>query len=360
MMQQAGLFGLSEHLERLSMHGDPLEVLEATVDFEHFRGWLVEGLGYGDGSKGGRPPFDPVSMFKALILQAQHNLSDARMEFMIRDRLSWMRFLGFDLGAPTPDENTIRHYRNRLTETGTLKRLMKAFDWQLKKKGYIPMAGQIVAASLVSAPKQRNTDAEKAAIRAGKSAAEIWPDEPNKAAQKDTNARWTLKIGGKVRYRPDGTPLPMIAVPVFGYKSHISIDRRFGFIRESAVTAASAADGRQLNRLVSPENTGSEVWADSAYRSRRNEKWLAGRMLTSRIHRRKPAGKPMPRHVARANARKSSIRAAVEHVFAHQKNRFGLFIRTIGLARAEAKLTLANIAYNFDRPIFHERRPAMG
>ena len=83
-------------------------------------------------------------------------------------------------------------------------------------------------------------------------------------------------------------------------------------------------------------------------------------MFTSRIHRRKPAGKPMPRHMARANAKKSAIRAAVEHVFAHQKTRYGLFIRTIGLARAEAKLTLANIAYNFDRLIFHERRRAMG
>ncbi|GBR30093.1 hypothetical protein AA0473_2183 [Acetobacter orleanensis NRIC 0473] len=82
---------------------------------------------------------------------------------------------------------------------------MKAFDWQLQKKGYIPMSRQ--------------------------SARDIWPDEPNKAAQKDTNARWTLKVGGKVRYRADGTPLPMIALPVFGYKSHISIDRRFGFIR---------------------------------------------------------------------------------------------------------------------------------
>ncbi|MEM8821886.1 MAG: transposase [Pseudomonadota bacterium] len=118
----------------MSKDGDPLEVLEAAVNFEHFRPWLVEGLGYGDGSKGGRPPFDPVSMFKALILQAQHNLSDARMEFMIRNRLSWMRFLGFDLGAPTPDENTIRHFRKRLTETGTLKRVMKAFDWQLKSE----------------------------------------------------------------------------------------------------------------------------------------------------------------------------------------------------------------------------------
>jgi len=357
-MDQRSLFGLSEHLATLSKGGDPLEVLDATVDFEHFRGWLVEGLGYGDGSRGGRPPFDPVSMFKALILQAQHNLSDARMEFMIRDRLSWMRFLGFDLGGPTPDENTIRLFRDKLTASGALKRVMKAFDWQLQKKGYVPMAGQIVDASLVPAPKQRNTDGEKAAIKAGKSASEIWPDEPNKAAQKDTNARWTLKIGGKVRYRPDGTPLPMIAVPVFGYKSHISIDRKFGFIRESAVTAASAADGRMLKRLVTTGNTSGEVWADSAYRSRKNEKWLAGKMLTSRIHRRKPAGKPMPQATARANARKSSIRAAVEHVFAHQKNRFGLFIRTIGIARAEAKLTLANLAYNMDRLIFHERRAA--
>ena len=72
-MEQRSLFGLSEHLERLSKIGDPLEVLEAAVDFEYFRGWLVEGLGYGDGAKDGRPPFDPVSMFKALILQAQHN-----------------------------------------------------------------------------------------------------------------------------------------------------------------------------------------------------------------------------------------------------------------------------------------------
>jgi transposase, IS5 family len=359
-MNPNSLFGLTEHLEKLSKDGDPLEVLDATVDFEYFRGWLVEGLGYGNGSRGGRPPFDPVSMFKALILQAQHNLSDAKMEFMIRDRLSWMRFLGFELGGPTPDENTIRHFRNRLTETGTLKRVMKAFDWQLQKKGYIPMSGQIVDASLVPAPKQRNTESEKAAVKLGKSAHEIWPNEPNKAVQKDTDARWTLKIGGKVRYRPDGTPLPMIAIPTFGYKSHIVIDRRYGFIRGSAVTSAAHGDGKMLREVVQPDNTGSDIWADTAYRSKYNEKWLAKQMLTSHIHRRKPKGKPMPKATARANAKKSSIRARVEHVFAHQKNRFGLFIRTIGLARAQAKLMLANLAYNFDRLIFHERRKATG
>ena len=367
-MKQRGLFSLSEHLERISEDGDPLEVLAETVDFEYFRGWLVDGLGYGDGAKGGRPPFDPVSMFKVLILQAQHNLRDKRMEYMIRDRLSWLRFLDFDLGGPTPDENTIRLFRNKLTEAGTLKRVMKAFDWQLHKKGYIPrhgpmsgpMSGQLVDASLVPAPKQCNTAPEREAIKAGKSATEIWPDKPNKAMQKDVDARWTLKVGGKIRHRPDGTPLPQIATPTFGYKSHISIDRRYGFIRGQTVTSAAAPDGRQLKQLVTTENTSGEVWADSAYRSQSNEKWLAEKIFVSRIHRKKPKGKPMPRATARANAKKSSIRARVEHVFAHQKNRFGLFIRTIGLKRAEAKRTLANIAYNMDRLVFHERSAATG
>ena len=95
------------------------------------------------------------------------------MECMIRDRLSWLRFLGLSLGDGSPDENTIR---NRLTETGTLKRVMKAFDWQLQKKGYIPMSGQIVDASLVPTPKQRNTEGEREAIKSGESAMEIWPN----------------------------------------------------------------------------------------------------------------------------------------------------------------------------------------
>lgn len=78
-------------------------------------------------------------------------------------------------------------------------------------------------------------------------------------------------------------------------------------------------------------------------------------MLKSRIHRRKPKGKAMPRHMARANAAKSVDRGRVEHVFVYQKNRYGLFIRNIDTARAQAKLTLTNLAYNFDRLIFHER-----
>ncbi|WP_337848243.1 transposase [Sphingomonas sp.] len=105
-------------MKRLSADGDPLEVLARVVDFEAFRQTLMTALAYSDGAKGGRPPYDPVVMLKVLVLAAQNNVSDARMEWLIRDRLSWLRFLGFDLGAPTPDANTIRMFRERLKLAG--------------------------------------------------------------------------------------------------------------------------------------------------------------------------------------------------------------------------------------------------
>jgi transposase len=111
-------------------------------------------LAYGDGSKGGRPPYDPVAMLKVLVLAAQNDVGDARMEYLIRDRLSWLRFLGFDLGAPTPDANTIRLFREKLTEAGALDALFTDFDRQLKERGYLAMGEQIVDATLLAAPKQ--------------------------------------------------------------------------------------------------------------------------------------------------------------------------------------------------------------
>lgn len=346
-------------MKRLSADGDPLEVLARVVDFEVFRPTLVAALAYADGTKGGRPPYDPVVMLKVLVLAAQNNVSDARMEWLIRDRLSWLRFLGFDLGAATPDANTIRTFRERLTNAGALETLFADFDRQLKAQGYLPMGGQIVDATLVAAPKQRNNEAEKAAVKEGKSAAEIWPNEPAKARQKDTDARWTLKFA-KARPTADGRPQPDIAIPSFGYKSSISICRAFGFIRKGKVTDGARYDGRMLRDVVTDDNTASDVWADTAYRSQSNERWLKSRGRVSRIHRRKPKGRPMPDNVRRGNATKSKVRARVEHVFAHQKAVMGLFVRTVGLARAEAKITLTNLAFNMHRLVFHETRATTG
>ena len=100
------------------------------------------------------------------------------------------------------------------------------------------------------------------------------------------------------------------------------------------------------------------MWADTAYRSKANEAHLSGNGFVSRIHRKKPPGKPMPRNVARANGRRSKIRAAVEHVFARQKGPMALMVRTIGLARATVKIGLANLVYNMNRAVWLDRSRA--
>ena len=349
MPKQPGFWSVEDRLRELSEQGDPLEKLTEIVDFELFRPVLAEALGPDSRPRGGRPRFDAVLKLKMLFLQAQHGLSLEKTEHLVRDRLSWMRFCGLSLADPVPDANTLWDFREALIKAGALDGLFERLDRAIRDAGYLPMSGQIVDASLVAAPRQRNTEDEKAAIRAGKTAAEIWADKPAKAAQKDTDARWTLKTA-KGRPKPDGTARRDIAIPAFGYKSHISIDRQHGFIRRHKVTDAAAHDGARLREgLVDPTNTASSVWADTAYRSQANEAFLEARGKVSRIHRKKPRGKPLPRHTARANAKKSAVRARVEHVFAEQKDRMGLFIRTIGIRRAEAAIIMANIAYNLGR-----------
>ncbi len=110
-MKQARLFGLLDHLKRLSPGADPLEELSRIVDFEGSRPILDNALAHSDGSKGCRPLYDCVAMFKIVVLAAPNNEADTLLEYLIRDRLSWLHFLGFDLGAATPDANTIRLYR---------------------------------------------------------------------------------------------------------------------------------------------------------------------------------------------------------------------------------------------------------
>ena len=122
-----------------------------------------------------------------------------------------------------PDANTLWDFREALIAAGVLDTLFARLDRAITEAGYLPMSGQIVDATLVAAPRQRLTDGEKAAIKKGRSAGEIWPEKPAKARQKDTEARWTKKHG-KSHY---------------GYKNHVGIDRKYKFIRRYQVTEAA-------------------------------------------------------------------------------------------------------------------------
>jgi len=215
-----------------------------------------------------------------------------------------MRFLGLGLAADAvPDANTIWTFREALKRANAVDALFQHFDAALRDAGFLAMSGQIVDAAIVAAPKQRNTSAEKQAIKEGR-IPEAWKDKPAKLAQKDRDARWTIKYT-KAKPGEDDAPKVDLAIPAFGYKNHVSIDRAHGLIRKWAATHAAAHDGARLEEVLDRSNTANEVYADTPYRSAKNEEMLSRRGFVSRIHRKKPKGKPMPERMRLANAQKS-------------------------------------------------------
>ena len=348
-MGQPGLFDLEHRYQRLSETGDPLFKLAALIDFEVFRTLLTAALPWSDGAKGGRPAYDPMLMFKILVLQTLYTLSDDATEFQIRVRLSFMRFLRLGLEDRVPDAKTIWLFREQLTRAGAITTLFAEFDTWLKRQGFLAMSGQIIDASIIAAPRQRNTEDEKTALKEGR-IPQDWAARPTKLAQKDRDARWTLKRAKARKAGPDGQKAKVeIAIPVFGYKNHISIDRAHGFVRRFTVTNAAAHDGARLSAVLDKTNTASAVWADTAYRSAANEAHLERNGFRSRIHFRRRPGADLTAAQKSANRARSRVRSAVETVFAAEKHVFGLFIRTIGIAHATTKIGLANLTYNVRR-----------
>lgn len=330
---QLGFFDLTVRYEGLSQKGDPLEHLAGQVPWEAFRPTLLKGLRRSKRRKGGRPPFDAVLMFKILVLQALYNLSDDQTEYQIRDRLSFMRFLGLDLHHRIPDAKTIWLFRETLAQAGIVETLFAQFETYLAEQGFQPRGGQIIDATLIPVPKQRNTREENAAIKAGTRPAG-WAEQPHKQRQKDTEARWTVKHGGNH----------------YGYKNHINVDKAHKLIRRYDVTDAAVHDSQVLATLVTLENTARDVWADSAYRSTETEATLKAQQLRSQIQQKGYRHKPLTTRQRQGNRRRAQVRARVEHVFGHQVMAMGgKLIRTIGVIRARAKIGLKNLSYNFQR-----------
>ena len=355
MAGQGGFFDVDERLAALSRAGDPLERLASVVDFEVFRDELDRALMRSDRAKGGRPPYAAVLMFRLLVLQTLYTLSDEQAEYQVRDRLSFMRFVGLGLGDPVPDAKTLWPFREQLTNAGAIEALFGRFDRRLRDAGYLAMGGQIVDATVVEARRPRLKGEEKATVKSG-GTPEGWSKA--KAAQIDKDGRWTLKRGRKRPPQGDARVATELVVPCFGYKNHVTIDRRHGFVRRYTVTHAAAHDGAQLAAVLDPDNTASGVWADTAYRSKDNLAMLTRRGLVERLQRSKPRGRPMAPNVRRGNAKRAKVRVHVEHVFAVQKRRLGLVIRTVGKARAAAKVGLANLVTNMLRLAWFETRPA--
>jgi transposase, IS5 family len=335
---QLGFLDIDTRHAKLSEYGDPLERLNQVINWEIFRPVLAKIDAKKRKSNAGRKPTDRILMFKLLILQRMNGLADERLEFQVADRLSFMRFLGLDLGASVPDARTVWAFREELKEHDLVDELFATFNQALMREGIELKSGQIIDATFIPVPIQRNTKEENASIKAGNTPQE-WRQQntkaTNKLAHKDVNARWTKKGG----------------VSHYGYKNHANVDQKTKIITQWTSTDASVHDSQAFEKILrSPQEGGVDVSADSAYRSDETQELLSKGGYNSRIHERAYRGAPLTDAQKASNKEKSKIRARVEHVFGHMQTSFGgMLIRSIGELRAKVNIGLMNLTYNLSR-----------
>lgn len=340
MLNQPGFFNISERARQLTTLGDPLVALNARIDWEAFRTDLNRIHEKVRKSTGGAKSIDVVLMFKILVLQQLNNLSDDGIEYQIRDRISYMRFLNLQFEDRIPDAKTIWLFRERLKAHALVAVLFARFHEQLAAHGYVAKAGQMIDATFIEVPRQRNTREENATLKTGEVPGEWQADTRaahNKLRQKDVDARWTKK-NNETHY---------------GYKNHINADAKDKLIQDYAVTDAAVHDSNVFEELLDHEldehSKKRDIYADSAYRSQEKEGLLLSENIGSQIHEKGVRGTPLTETQKESNRIKSKTRARVEHVFGSQAQMGGHIVRTIGALRAAVKIGLMNLVYNMRR-----------
>ncbi len=324
------LFAREERDAKRQTLNDPLPLLDRHIDFTAIAAAVDAKLALGTSGRGGRPPYPTVLMVKLLLLQQLYNLSDDALEYQVLDRTSFQRFLGLEHSRKVPDAKTIWVWRERLKAQDLIGDISAAVSGQLQRSGFIARGGQIIDASIVNAPIQRNRRDENEAIKQER-VPEDW--SPAKRAQKDVEARWTKKHGKSF----------------YGYKLHANTDRRWGFIRQHEVTAAHVHDSRHFETILDPCNTSRVIRADSAYADRTRESALKQQGYRVDIQHKGHAGKALSQAQQRRNHRIAKDRAFGEHPFARLAQQGGKCLRTIGLARAQVVIGLKVASHNLMR-----------
>lgn len=329
-MHQPGFFDLTKRMHKIDANGDPLTKINQVVDWEIFRPAIEQARQKPRKSAAGPKGYDVILLFKILVLQSLYNLSDDATEYQILDRHSFCRFLGLHIGSRVPDATTIWRFREDLVSASVLDELFGRFEVHLQECGFTALKGQIVDASIVKVPVQRNSRDENNQIKQGETPVD-WSE--NKRRRKDVNARWTKKNGKSF----------------LGYKNHVAVDVNHKLIRGWKVTDASVHDSNVFEDILA-DNTSRDVWADSAYYSEKHLESLKASGYREHIHRRGNRHRKLTVREQESNRSKSKVRARVEHVFGTQTQKAGnLIVRTVGLARATLKIGLRNLVYNMDR-----------
>ena len=329
------MFASVHNREKIDQLGDPLHDIETHIDFSALAAEVDVVAPRPVSTQGGSPPYPTETMVRILVLKRLYNLSDEQMEYQLLDRMGYQRFCGLEDTMNIPDRTTIWTFEQRIGETGA-KALFDGVSAQLLKKGFIVRGGQIVDASLVSAPKQHNSRKENKLLKQ-KAIPSDW--KPAKRRQKDSNASWTKKHG-KNHY---------------GYKLSINVDKKYKVIRKVETDTASRHDSRHFNDVFDTENTSKDVHADRGYPSKEREAWLKEKGYRNQIQRKETSNKPLSECQQRRNHRIANTRARVEHVFGAIEQMGGKAVRTIGQSRANFAMTMMATCYNLKRLVYFQK-----
>lgn len=272
----------------------------------------------------GRPPFAPLTMFRALLLAQWYGLSDRELEDALCDRLSFRRFVGLRLEEATPDHTTLCRFRERLTEVGLSTKLLALVNRQLEAKRLMLKRGTLIDATVV----------ETAA------------------------ARPSPKADPQDRVDPDAAFLKREGKPgsSYGYKAHVAVDEGSLLVRVAKLTPANVTDTEVADELILACIDAPAVYADKAYDSKARRALLSELGLQDRILRRGNKHHDLSPETRAHNGAASKVRSRVETVFAVLKRRYG-FRRTryLGLIRNQLQLTLLAICFNLRRALVLDR-----
>ncbi len=327
---ELSFFSLTERLAQISQQSDPLERLNAVIDWQIFQPVLDRVFpAVAPKGPGGRPAYSRLFLCKILVLQRLYQLSDEATQYQILDRLSFQRFLGLNLADPVPDQNTVREFREVLYKAEAFAYLFEVFSSYLAAQGLMPKEGVIVDASFVEVPRQRNTREENALIKTGQTPAD-W--SAKKCAHKDVDARWTKKN----------------EQTFYGYKDHIKVNIRTKLIESAVVTTASVHDSQATDGLVQEGDV--VMFGDSAYTGQLVGEKMATKAVDTVVVQKGVRGRGLNETEKAENREISSTRARVEHVFAVMSGQAGrIFQRYVGRARNQAAIEMMNLCYNLKR-----------
>jgi transposase, IS5 family len=263
----------------------------------------------------GEPSYPALVMFKALLLQRWHGLSDPEMETALADRLSFMAFAGLALGDPTPDHSTIWRFREKLGAHGLIDKLLAEANRQIEAAGLMVRQGTLIDATLVTSAARRPRMDE------------------GKISPTDKEARFgTTNERGRF---------------AFGYKMHVAVDAGSGLVRDMKVTPANVQDVSVAPQLL--EQAAGTVYADRGYDSDGLRAALSRRGLGDGLMRRR-RGQPLTEAEIARNHELSLVRRAVESLFGTMKRSYRMGrMRAFTQLRNATDLTLFCLAFNLRR-----------